>query len=318
MYAPRFWKTKNLLALLLLPAALIYNVIYRLRCFYAKPYKSSAIVICVGNLTSGGSGKTPFALELGEYLKNRNKRIIFLSKGYKGKCNYMKIVNAQNDKADFVGDEALLLAKKLPTIIAKDRSEGIKLAESLKADIIIMDDGLQNPTIEKNINIVVFDGEQGIKNGLLFPAGPMRESLKMGLSKATLKVFIGEDKTNLKAKLGNDYHEAKFINFTKPHKKKKYFAFAAIGNPDKFFTLLKNEGFSVIKTKIFADHYNYKNKDIKKLISIADKHKLQLITTEKDAIKISKELLKNIIVLKIRLDFNFFNIIDNLIYKETQ
>ena len=200
MKAPLFWQKKNILSFLFAPLSWLYQFISQRRIKKTKPYTSTLPVICVGNITAGGTGKTPLALFLAEHLRHKGKKVHFLTRGYKGKLDGVK-VNLEKHNASDVGDEALLLAKKAPTWVFSNRAKGAQTIEKTNADLIIMDDGFQNPTLKKTISFVVFDGKDGIGNGKVIPSGPLREPFSKGLKRANAVIITGDDLTHLAKKL---------------------------------------------------------------------------------------------------------------------
>ena len=204
-----------------------------------------------------------------------------------------------------VGDEALLLAKYAPTVIDQNRGRGVATAEKLKADIIIMDDGFQNPTVIKTMSLIVFDGEKGLGNGACLPAGPLRESLKQGLKRADAVIIVGEDKTNLEGKIRKQDPFIPILSGTliperlKIKKIEKAIAFAGIGRPEKFFDMLKREGILLEKTYLFSDHHVYKERELKEILN----YKGFILTTSKDAVKLPQNILKKVTIIEVSFVF---------------
>ena len=181
MQAPKFWQDKNSkLARFLNPLGRVYSFFVMRRLRQNNPYQAKMPVICVGNLSVGGVGKTPVCLALGDYLRKKNQKFYFLNHGYKARQQSV-IVDVHTHLAVDVGDEALLLALKAPTIVDSARARGAQLAERLKADLLIMDDGFQNPTLVKTLSFIVVDGTLGFGNERVLPAGPLREPVLTGL-----------------------------------------------------------------------------------------------------------------------------------------
>src|SRR4051812_45303600 len=196
MRTPEFWRRRGLAALLLAPLGLLYGASVAWKARHAKPYRARAKVICIGNLTAGGSGKTPVALAVAARLQARHRDIFFLTRGYGGAERGPVRVDPEGDAARF-GDEALLLARTAPTIMAGDRAAGAILAVAEGAGIIVMDDGHQNFSLAKNLSLVVVDGEYGFGNGLMIPAGPLRESVPQGLARADAVIVMGDGSPDL-------------------------------------------------------------------------------------------------------------------------
>lgn len=299
MKTPCFWNSDNFISTILTPISKIYGFITQYRINNSTPYKSSAKVICVGNITAGGVGKTPISIALAERYLKENKKVFFVTRGYKGKLKNILVDLSVHTPLE-TGDEARLLAQTAPTIISPNRAYGAKLATSLGAEIIIMDDGFQNPTLYKDEAYLVFDGTNGIGNGKIIPSGPLRETLTTGLKRATCVIIMGEDKTNLKSKITLPCYSGKLIAEKLNLPNQNVLAFAGIGHPTKFYNTLKSEGYNVIKTKDFEDHHTYTKEDIAQLKKEALENNLTLITTEKDYVKLSSLQKQNIYCLKVK------------------
>jgi tetraacyldisaccharide 4'-kinase len=296
----------------LLPAAAIYGAISAIRNCIAIPYTSNIPVICIGNVTVGGAGKTPTSILIARTLQDMGHKPVFLSRGFGGKLSGVLVDEKIHSSSD-VGDEPLLLAKIAPVIVSRDRKMGAKLAENI-GDVIIMDDGLQNPTIHKTRSFLVIDGTYGIGNGQILPAGPLREKFKSALKKVSAVVLIGEDKHNISSAIGDKtIIRATIVSLEKNTTDKSYIAFAGIGNPDKFFNTLKENNYKLIETIAFPDHYPYTKNDIAKLKEKAKNLKGELITTEKDFVRIAPELCDNINTLPVNLVVEDVNLIKNIL-----
>ena len=301
MKTPSFWKDKNLVSLLLSPIGCLYMSATFLRLKLKKAKKVEKKVICIGNVTAGGTGKTPVSLAVAEILQQMGKNPFFISRGYGGKAQDI-LVDIKKDKAEVVGDEPLLLAQCAPVVINADRYKAAQKAIKNGADIIVMDDGFQNPGLYKDISFLVFDGEFGIGNGFGVPAGPMRESLRQGLKRAQAAIIIGEDKHNIAAKLRVlPIFHAKVVNEPINPQHKKAIAFAGIGRPQKFYNSLKQCGVEIVETIDFPDHHQYSTEELKNLISKAKERQAQLYTTTKDYVKIPAELRPYFNVLQIKI-----------------
>lgn len=313
MKTPRFWKDTNFFSILLWPLSLLYSFFYKLRCLINfRPYKSKIPVVCIGNLTAGGSGKTPLAIEIAKILKNNGKSFCFLSKGYGGDFKGIKKVEI-NDDFLVVGDEPLILAKYGDTFISKNRVNGLKyINNSFKYDYIIMDDGLQNPTFLKDIVILVINGAFGFGNNMFLPAGPLRDKLKYIYNKVDLVVINGEDKENIK-ELCKEYElpftETKIkANIANVDLSVEYVAFCGLGLPEKFRTTLEENNIKIKDFIIFEDHHKYTSLDIEKI-----KGNSNLITTEKDWVKLNLQDKKDIKYLDIFLEIENKKLIEELL-----
>lgn len=308
MRTPKLWKSKNIFSIFLFPVSLIYGFFRKIHKTFSKEYKSKKLnIVCIGNLTAGGNGKTPVAIKIGEIFKQNGKNFAYLSKGYKGKINdFVKVDSRKHTYLD-VGDEPLLLSKITDTFVCKNRKKAIQILENkYNYDFIIMDDGFQNPTIYKNKNIIVVDGEYGIGNGFLLPAGPLRENLKDAIKRIDFVIIIGNDKQNLEEyflknniKVFKASIKEKIKNI---NNNQKYIAFSGIGRPEKFFNSLKKVGCNVIKEISFEDHHIYTNNEIEKILLTAKKENAKVITTSKDWIKLAKNYQNQIDVLEIEID----------------
>lgn len=299
MKTPRFWQSNGLMSCLLRPLGAVYGAVTQWRINHAHPYHAKAKVICIGNITAGGVGKTPVAQALAERYLQAGKKVFFVTRGYKGKLKNI-VVDLARHTAVETGDEARLLAQVAPTIIAPHRATGAMMADHFGADIIIMDDGFQNPTLYKDESWLVFDGEVGVGNGQILPAGPLRETLSNGEKRATCILIMGEDKTNLAAQctLPVRFGHVEAKAFDCPNH--QVVAFAGIGHPQKFYTTLKSLGYQTVATVDFADHYAYTDADIQSLLQQAESLGAALVTTEKDFVKLSPIMQKQVYCLKIR------------------
>jgi len=299
MKTPRFWQHNGWQAVLLTPISWIYGAITQWRLKRIQPYHSKAKVICIGNITAGGVGKTPVALAMAEQYIASGKKVVFVTRGYKSKLKNI-VVDLTKHSAVETGDEARLLALVAPTVIAPNRAEGAKIAERLGAEIIIMDDGFQNPQLYKDESWLVFDGASGVGNGKIIPAGPLRETLEHGQKRAQYILIMGDDKTHLAQKCQLPVYYGKLEAQPLELTNRRVLAFAGIGHPEKFYQTLRENGFEVILTHGFADHYAYQPKDIEVLVKEAEEQGLTLITTEKDFVKLSAEDKNRVAVLKVR------------------
>jgi len=306
---PRFWKKKSIIAWLLYPISLLYRLITKIRSDFAKPYKSKIPVICIGNVTAGGAGKTPAAIAIARICQDIGKKPVFLSRGYGGRINTPTLVTAGHTAKD-TGDEPLLLSRHADTLIAKDRADGAKFIEDKGYDVIIMDDGFQNPYLAKTLSLLVIDGHYGIGNGFVLPAGPLREPLSRALHRCHGVVMIGDNKHSIK-------HNKPLLNAhikicdNNLDTESDYLAFAGIANPLKFFKTLSSNGFRVKDAIPFPDHYSYSKQDINRLTSMAEKNNCKLITTEKDLVRIDKN--HDIKTLAIELVFEDENKLKDII-----
>lgn len=298
---PQFWRKKNgLLSYLLWPISKIYWRIAKLRYSLQSPETVSSPVICIGNATVGGSGKTPTAIALGKLLKKHKYKIAFACKNYNATIQKPTKVTKQHNIKEIV-EEAMLLAEIAPTYVAHNRLEAVKLAAQTKADIVIADDGLQNNTFYKNLTILVIDQNLELKNNFLFPAGPFRETLKESIKKSDIILYINPKKKTTSQKSINAKTHFKLLK----NNRNKYIAFTGLAFPEKFFNALEDLGIEIEKKFSFPDHHIYQDTEIEALIKLSNNKNTKLITTHKDFIKIPSKYKKNIDTLK--MDLNILN-----------
>jgi tetraacyldisaccharide 4'-kinase len=307
MRAPIFWKNRNNVSILLQPLAMIYGWVASRRRKSVFPYKLPIPVICIGNLVAGGAGKTPVALALGTLLKAQGKNVQYLSRGYKGSLKGPIQVNAKTHTSYDVGDEPLLLAEILSTWVAKDRIAGAKATIEAGAEILIMDDGFQNPSLYKDISLLVIDGEYGFGNGLLMPAGPLRESILSGMSRTNAIILIGNDVHGVLKYAPSTTPIIRAKIEPKPGtyalKDKTVVAFAGIGRPRKFHRTLQQLGCIVHKMVAYPDHYHFKDRDLHFLHNKAKEHDALLVTTTKDYARLPIDRRTNIIPVPVEIVF---------------
>ena len=303
MKAPKFWyREKSLWAKMLGPLGSVYGWSVARRFKRIKPYQAGVPVICVGNLSVGGTGKTPVCLALGKMMKEMKIPFYFLNHGYKSKTKGI-VVDVKKMSALEVGDEAMLLAAEAPTVVDNHRARGAQVIERMGGKAIIMDDGFQNPSLIKTISFVVVDGRTGFGNGKLIPAGPLRESVERGLLRADAVIISGSDDTGAKDIIlkyapdmpiltGHFEPDQKMIQKLQG---KKVMAFAGIGRPDKFFDMLVGCGVPVAKKTIFPDHYDYTQFDLESLLTEAEG--MPLVTTTKDYVKVPQNMKSRVVVV---------------------
>ena len=289
---PKFWdKNKiSLFSILLMPISLLVDLTNFFKHFIVPKNISKIPVICVGNIYLGGTGKTPFAIELFSILKNLNKKSVFIRKKYSS-----------------FKDEVELLKLVGPVYENSSRINAINDAIKNGAEIAILDDGLQDFSINKNLSIVCFNEKQWIGNGLIIPAGPLRESLN-SLQRADCVVINGKKNLTIENKILEKNKKVK-IFYTKyktlnieEFENAKVIAFAGIGNPGNFFDLIKYNNIQILEKISFPDHYNYSNKELENLINKAREKNATLLTTEKDFLRIDEIYRKDIKFLKIKAE----------------
>ena len=311
--SPKFWYRNDwpskVLALIIYPLSIIWIIISFIKKKVSKTYRSRLKIICVGNLNIGGTGKTPFAIYTYKILKELGFNPVFLTRGYGGKEKGPIKVESTHQYKD-VGDEALLLNNIGPTIVSRDRSLGAKFIENHKYnyDVILMDDGLQNYQLEKNIKFLLVDKNLKFANKLCVPAGPLREPINQRLKEIDSIILTGNNTDqDIGLRKISDYisvfNSSIKIMQSSNIKGNKFLAFCGLGNPDKFYETLEKGGYKVFLTKSFPDHHQYTEEEINHLILKAKNKNLTLITTAKDYVKIIDK--KNEIqVLSIESSFN--------------
>ncbi len=317
---PSFWRQRKLLSFLLLPLAWLYQFLHRMKFNHTDIWVAPRPVICIGNLMVGGSGKTPLVLSVAQKLEAQGVKVGVLSRGYQGKLNEATKVDVAVHGPHDVGDEALMIANYVDCFIGSDKVKLAKLAIQSGADLLLMDDGFQNPSLYQNLRIVVVDGQVGFGNGLSFPSGPMRESIK-ALKRASLVVLLGTDEHQLfplLQKQGIDVLRARVVPKQVEKKEQKWMAFAGIGFPEKFFNHLGLIGYNVAYTKRYPNHHEMSYREIVDLLREAKQKNLSLITTEKDWIRLPRIFRKNIHCHRIELiweqDEEFNKRLANFIY----
>jgi tetraacyldisaccharide 4'-kinase len=263
----------------------------------ARPARPAPVpVICVGNPTLGGAGKTPAAIAIAHLLREAGQKPCFLSRGYGGTAaREPTLVDPARHRADDVGDEPLLLARFAPAVVARDRFAGAALACRTGAEVIVMDDGFQNPDLFKDRSILVVDGPRGIGNGRVFPAGPLRAPLAPQLARAQALLLVGEGTAGeLVAAAARSRGLPVFHGRLEPDEKtlaalrgQRVLAFAGIGHPDKFFATLRDAGIAIGAQAPFPDHHRYRRAEAQDLIARAEREGLVLVTTEKDLARLS-------------------------------
>lgn len=298
MKTPKYWQSDSLISKILTPIGWLYGWLTQLRLKLKQAPHVEIPVICIGNITVGGTGKTPVSVSIAKMLETDMYHPFFLTRGYGGKLQHI-IVNTRKHSAAEVGDEPLLLAQQAPVIVDADRYKGVQLAIQEGADIAIMDDGFQNPSLHKDLSFLVFDGSYGTGNGKIIPAGPLRETLDNGIKRADALIILGKDKHGLaeRCKLPVFFGHTEAIQTSVSNN--KVLAFAGIGHPQKFYHTLKQQGFDVVKTIDFPDHHFYTKNELEKILQQAEGLQADVYTTSKDFVKIPPSLQKYINVLEI-------------------
>ncbi|WP_420431220.1 tetraacyldisaccharide 4'-kinase [Hyphobacterium sp.] len=315
MKPPHFWYHETvgfpgrLAAAALRPLAAIYGMLSARRLQNSKPVRVDAAVICVGNLTLGGTGKTPVTMRLLEIANDNAINAQALSRGYGGNVKGPLCVDLSRHTAKDVGDEPLMIAQAAPVWICRNRVASAEAAILHRAELVIMDDGHQNPQLHKDLSIVVVDAEAGWGNGRVFPAGPLRESVAAGLARADaiILVLAGPDHTPDFHSLGLDELEIPVLTgWLEPAAAPpsgRLLAFAGIGRPEKFFHSLTAAGGDIVATRSFPDHHDYSRADLRRLRALAEREGARLVTTEKDSVRIPAAERDGISAWPVRMAF---------------
>ncbi len=292
--APAHWQDRSWKALALMPVGAVYGRVTLARMARAAKTKPAPVpVICVGNLIAGGAGKTPTAIAVGRMLSTMGRKPAFLSRGYGGTLVGPVRVDTDLHTAADVGDEPLLLARAAPTYIAKDRAAGIPIAYGAGADVVVMDDGFQNPTVAKDASIVVIDAGYGVANGLCMPAGPLRAPIEGQMRHADALVVVGDgDAADPVIRIAARRGLPVFRAHLKPRNPDLFaglpvLCFAGIARPQKVVDTLMAAEARVDETRFFPDHHAYQPHEASRLIDVAERNGLTPVTTEKDLVRLA-------------------------------
>ncbi len=310
MRAPEFWHhpSGGWAGAMLAPFGAAYGALTRLRSIGVTPWHAPVPVICVGNLTVGGAGKTPTVLALAERLRANGLSVACLSRGYGGRLRGPVPVDTARHMAADVGDEPLLHARAAPTWVARDRRDGARAAIAEGADIVLLDDGLQNPALHKHLSLVVIDSGYGFGNGRMLPAGPLREPIARGLARAQAVVLIGGANAAVTAMLPPELPVlgARLVpdDAAQALKGRRVAAFAGIGRPEKFAETLRDLGAEITSLTPFADHHPYSEDEARRLIEAARSAGAIPVTTAKDFVRLPESARPLVTVVDIRLRFD--------------
>ncbi len=317
MRAPAFWwrEKASVAALGLWPLSVLYSTVVRMR-LRRQGRRAAIPVICIGNFVLGGAGKTPMALAVAGLLREMDLSPAFLSRGYGGKEKGPLRVDPLRHSARNVGDEPLLLAEAAPTVVSVDRYAGAILCADLGAEIVVMDDGLQNPSLAKDVTFCVVDGVRGLGNRFCCPSGPLRARLWVQWPLADALVVIGAGEAGDRAavdaaRAGKPCFRAQLVPSAADAARlqgAKVIAFAGIGNPEKFFATLHACGASLVKSYAFDDHKPYSGPELRAILNEGDALGCMVVTTAKDHVRVRAalpdSLAGRIATLPVRLEFS--------------
>ena len=336
MREPAFWhRPPSWMSYVLFPLGAVYGAIAALR-MQQKGLDAGIPVFCVGNYHMGGAGKTPTVLALTRILRDVGETVVVLSRGYGGRLQGPLMVDPGRHAAADVGDEPLMLSATVPVAVARDRVDGVALAKSQGASVILMDDGFQNPAVNKDAALIVIDSGRGVGNGQVFPAGPLRAPLAAQLERTDALIVVGEGSAaNAIAEMIASHPDRPVLTaHLKPDPAalaalagKGVFAFAGIGDPARFFRTLRTHGIDVVRERAFADHHPFSQDDIEALIAEAGREGLALVTTEKDLVRLRRRgelpaIARAISTLPVTLEFEdektLRSFIDERLFKARQ
>ncbi|MCB2128372.1 MAG: tetraacyldisaccharide 4'-kinase [Rhodobacteraceae bacterium] len=322
MKPPAFWFSDpaqpGLAARILSPLSRICKAATAARVARPADFRPGIPVICVGNLTVGGAGKTPTVVALAQRLSARGHAAHILSRGYGGTLAGPVQVSERHHQASDTGDEPLLMAGFAPVWVARDRAAGARAAVAAGAGVLLLDDGFQNPSVAKDLSIVVADAATGFGNGLCLPAGPLREPVEAGLARADMVLTLGApgEQATFLSRWGGALNVPHVAGRLAPLETGMdwaglpVLAFAGIGRPEKFFATLRGLGAEVVRTVALDDHQPLSPGLLRRLGAEAGALGAQLVTTEKDAVRLPDELRSQVLTLPVRLEIDDWALLD--------
>ncbi|MEM6482090.1 MAG: tetraacyldisaccharide 4'-kinase [Pseudomonadota bacterium] len=327
MKPPSFWQyppdAPGFRARLLSPLGDIYGAMTAKRVARAPVFRPPKPVICVGNLNVGGTGKTPMVLALVQHFQTRGLKVGVISRGHGGRLTGPVEVNERQHKAEETGDEPLLISAFARTWIGRNRAAVARAASAADIDVLVMDDGHQNPDIAKDLSITVVDAARGFGNGRCLPAGPLRERVTPGLARSDVLVSIGDPKAQ------SFFRERWSADVTVPHltgilrtletgmdwNEARVLAFAGIGHPEKFFDTLRSLGADLVHAEPLDDHQTFTPALLNRLDNDAKALCAQLVTTEKDAVRLPADFRRQVLTVPVRLHLGSWHVLENLFEK---
>lgn len=312
MREPFFWSVTDkrsrasapMTKLVLTPVSMLYRWAGARRIRTTAPEDVGIPVICIGNLTLGGTGKTPITQAVRDYYVSKGLRAASLSRGYRGSLEGAHRVDPARHTAAETGDEPLMLSASGETWISKDRPAGARAMKTDGVQLIVMDDGHQNPTLKKTLSLVVIDASNPFGNGHVFPKGPLRERVADGLTRADAVILMGAGQTpEALATFAGPILRARLVPLA-PLPPGRYVAFAGIGKPARFFDALqKHPGVELAEGAPYPDHHMFTPYDLNFLMTLATERNAQLVTTDKDHVRLPESMKANVLRASVRAEF---------------